>query len=179
MKRLIKDFLNTCARFFADKTRRSLFLLGILSFAACADFFISGLVRRTFVFYSVNTENMTVEDRMLRRSPSREQSVTRYIEETLLGPVSPDVLPLFPGGTSLRSLLLREGVVYADFSEEAALPPVEGGKVLTNLQTLNAGIRRNFSFVKDARFFIMGKAAYFDDFQRDFDGGGEKQAVSP
>jgi hypothetical protein len=56
-------------------------------------------------------------------------------------------------------------VVYADFSEDAALPPPEGGEVFKNLQTLYTGIRRNFSFVRDVRFFIAGRAAYLEEFR--------------
>ena len=103
---------------------------------------------------------------MLKRSTSRELNITRYVEEVLLGPVSPDSLLLFPRETRLRSLLYRDGVVYADLSKDAALPPVEGGEVLTNLKTLYAGIRRNFPFVKDVRFFIAGRAAYNEEFRQ-------------
>jgi hypothetical protein len=129
---------------------------------------ISGLVRRTFVFYSINDGMVTVEDRMLKRSPSRELDIVRYVEEVLLGPISPDLAPLFPQETRLRSLLYRDGVVYADLSESAAEPPPEGGDVFRSLYTLNTGIRRNFSFVKDVRLFIAGKTGYYDEFQRIF-----------
>jgi hypothetical protein len=92
------------------------------------------------------------------------------VEEALLGPSSPYSLPLFPRETRLVSLLYRNGVVYADLSEEAVLPPVEGGpvaggEVFTNMETLYHGIKRNFSFVRDVRFFIAGKAAYAGKFR--------------
>jgi hypothetical protein len=109
-----------------------------------------------------------VEDRMLKRSSSRELDIGRYVEEALLGPISPDSAPLFPRETRLRSLLYRDGVVYADLSEAAALPPLEGGGVFRNLYTLYTGIRRNFSFVKGVRFFIAGQAAFPGDFDRLF-----------
>jgi hypothetical protein len=175
----IKDFLEGCVHFLSDKSKRGLFLLGILGCVAAADFFVSGLARRTLVFYSIGNGKITVEDRMLKRSPSREQDISRYVGEAILGSALPGVLPLFPRGTRLRSLLLRDGVVYADFSEEAALPPEEGGDVFTNFRTLYAGIRRNFSVVKDVRFFIMGKAAFFEEFRKIFDEESKKRAVSP
>ena len=149
----------------------------LLLAAALADFYVLGLARRTFVFYAITDGHAVVEERMLgvsgrnpRRPPSRELDITRYVEEALLGPVSPDSLPLFPQGTRLLSLLYRNGVVYADLSEDAALPPVEGipagaGGVFINFQTLEAGIKRNFSFVRETRFFIAGKAVYADQFR--------------
>jgi hypothetical protein len=51
-------------------------------------------------------------------------------------------------------------VVFIDFSADAALPPVEGGRVFDNFRTFYAGILRNFSYVKDVHFFIDGNAIY-------------------
>jgi hypothetical protein len=166
MNALVKDWLRAFSHVLADHGRRSLLLMGIVGLAAFVDFSVLGLARRTFVFYAIDDGIIVVEDRMLKRSPSREVTITRYVEEALLGPVSPECLPLFPRGTRLRSLLYRDGVVYADFSEDAALPPEETGEVLGNFRILYEGLRRNFSFIQDARFFIAGKAAYYDEFRQ-------------
>jgi spore germination protein GerM len=148
----------------SHKIRRRLLWIGVLCIVTLTEFFILGLARRTFVFYNISDGVIVVEDRMLKHSRSREGDITRYTEEVLLGPVSPDLLPLFPRETRLKSLLYRNGVVYADFTEDAALPPVEGGATLNNFLTLSDGILRNFSYVKSVRFFIEGKAIYIDEF---------------
>ena len=163
-------FFNAAARFFAPKSRHRLIFLGILGITALVEFLALGLARRTFVFYTIDKGIIVVEDRMLRRSPSREINITRYVEETLLGPVAPDLLPLFPRETRLKSLLFRNGVVYADLSADAALPPEEGGETLDNFRTMYAGILRNFSFVRDVHFFIAGNAVYVEEFRQT---GGE------
>jgi hypothetical protein len=142
---------------------RLLFII-ILAIAAISEFFILGLARRTFVFYTINEGIISVEDRMLKRSISREGDIIRYTEETLLGPVAPDLLPLFPREARLKSLLYRNGVVFVDFSADAALPPIEGGRTIDNFRTFRAGILRNFSYVKDIRFFIDGKAIFIEEF---------------
>jgi len=50
--------------------------------------------------------------------------------------------------------------------ESAALPAaMPGREVFTGMETLYQGIKRNFSFVKDVRFFIAGKAAYAGKFR--------------
>ncbi|MDR0315800.1 MAG: GerMN domain-containing protein [Treponema sp.] len=152
--------------FWAPKGKRRLLFLGLLVALALIEFIVLGLARRTFVFYDIDSGLIRVEDRMLKRSPSREVNIIRYVDEALLGPVSPDSLPLFPRETRLRSLLYRDGVVYVDFTEEAVLPPPEGGEVYKNFQTIHAGIRRNFPFVRGVRFFIAGTAAYIEDFRR-------------
>ena len=161
-------------RFPVSKRQLLLIILAVLAAVVLIEFFVLGLARRTFVFYTGNERTVTVEDRMLRvsrRSPvhssSREVNITRYVEEALLGPVSPDALPLFPAETRLLSLLYRNGVVYADFSKAAVLPPEasSGRDVLDSLGILHSGIRRNFPFVRNVRFFIDGKAAYVDNFR--------------
>ena len=170
--------LGVFSRLRLPKKWLALMLLGVLGLTAFIDFFALGLARRTFVFYAIDSGIETVEDRMLlvssripvvsgnpERPHFRELDITRYVEEALLGPVSPDSLPLFPRETRLQSLLYRDGVVYADFSEDAALPPLEGGEVLTNLRTLRSGIMRNFPFVRDVRFFIAGRAAFTAEFR--------------
>jgi hypothetical protein len=162
----MRDRLRNIAYFAADKRRRRLILPGVLGMVVLIESLAGGLARRTFVFYAIDNGMVTVEDRTLRKSPSHEVNIIRYVEEALLGPVSPDSLPLFPRETRLRSLLYRDGVVYADLSEDAALPPVEGGVVFTGFRTLYRGIRRNFSFVRDVRFFIAGKAAYAGEFRQ-------------
>ncbi|MDR1277934.1 MAG: GerMN domain-containing protein [Treponema sp.] len=174
MNVIIKDALAGVIAFFRNKSRRRLVFMGLLGLFALGEFLVAGLVRRTFVFYSITNGAVIVEDRMLRRSSSREIDIGRYVEEALLGPVSQDSAPLFPRGTKLRSLLYRDGVVYADLSESAALPLPEGGEIFGSFHTLYAGIRRNFSFVKDVRFFITGKAAYFEEFNRIFTVENEK-----
>jgi hypothetical protein len=159
---------------FGSKAKRRFLLLIFLSFAALAEFYILGLARRTFVFYTIEKGIITVEDRIIKRSPSREVNIIRYVEELLLGPVSPDLLPNFPRETRLKSLLYRNEVVYADFSADAELPPVEGGNVPDNFQTLYMGILRNFSYVRDVRFFIEGKAAYAEEFRQGGNGSSRE-----
>jgi len=166
MSAFLNTILRPTAEFLAVKTKRRALMLCILAVAALAEFLILGLARRTFVFYTVSDGGIVVEDRMLKRSPSREINIIRYTEETLLGPIAPGLLPLFPRETKLKSLLYRDGVVYADFSEEAVLPPEEGGRIFDNFQTFYTGILRNFSYVRDVRFFIDGKSAFFEEFRQ-------------
>jgi spore germination protein GerM len=139
--------------------------IGILAFFTLSEFLFLGLARRTFVFYNRDNGVIVVEDRMLKTSKSKEGDIVRYMEEVLLGPVSPELLPLFSIETRLKSLLFNNGVVYADFSEDAVFPPSENGNTLHNFKTLYAGILRNFSYVKNVRFFIEGNAVYVEEFR--------------
>jgi hypothetical protein len=160
----VKKGLFSLVKFFEVKSRRRLIFLVLLGLLALGDFLHTGLVRRTFVFYFAADRSIIVEDRMLRRSGSREGDIIWYVEEFLLGPESPDLAPPFPRETRLRSLLYRDGVVYADLSEAAALSFPEqaspGEGVFGSFETLYWGIRRNFPYARDVRLFAGGNAAF-------------------
>ncbi|GHV82205.1 hypothetical protein AGMMS49991_07630 [Spirochaetia bacterium] len=172
---------------------RRLTYIVLLCVLALVEYLTAGQVRRTFVFYSLDDGAVAIEERMLPRSSSREAGIMQYIEEILLGSAAPDSAPLFPPETRINSLLYRDGVVYLDLSESAALPgppesavmasilPVtplssvppgvlngEGGSCFRNLYILNAGVRRNFPFVKDVRLYIAGNEAYPEKFAEIF-----------
>jgi len=166
MSAFFKSIFGPIAEFLESPVKRCFLLVGILTIVALFEFLSLGLARRTFVFYTIS-DGIIVVDRMLKHSKTREGDIIRYVEETLLGPVSPELLPLITRGAKLKSLLYRNGVVYADLSSEAALPPIEGGKTKENFHTLYNGILRNFSFVKDVRFFIDGVSVYAGEFQRE------------
>jgi hypothetical protein len=139
-----------------------LLLLGLL---ALLDFNRLGLARRTFVFYSEMEGKTVVENRMLRRSGDRETDIRRYVDEALLGPVTPGSAPLFPRETRLNAFMYRDEVVYSDLTEVAALPS-EGGDVFMSLLTLNEGIRRNFPYIKNVKLFIGGNEVFLEEFRR-------------
>jgi len=164
---------------FGNKRNRRLFCLALICLIALGDFLLSGLVRRTFVFYAGIEGNAVIEDRMLRQSRDRETDIRRYVDEVLLGPASPDSSPLFPRETRLQSFMYREGVVYADLSEAAALPLTGADGVFRSLLTLNWGIRRNFSQVKDVRLFIGGNEVFFKEFRGIFANSADNRKTAP
>jgi hypothetical protein len=168
MKAFFRAFGAAAVKLLQKKTRRRLVYLCLLLILACADFLLLGLVRRTFVFYSIGSHKPVAEDRLVAKTGSRENDIKRYVEEALLGPVSLDSAPLFPRGTRLASLLCRDGVVYADLSQSAALPVADGPGVFAALSVLYGGIKRNFSSVKDVRLFIAGHEAYPEKFRELF-----------
>jgi hypothetical protein len=165
MKVYLKDLLaRTTLSLGKGPVRRFIYLL-LLAAWALADFTWTGLARRTFVFYTIDGGQEVVEERMLKRSDSRELDLTRYVAEALLGPASPDLALPFPRDTVLVSLIYREGVVFVDLSASAALGVPGGGDAFRNLAALNRGIRRNFPFVKEARLFIEGNEVFFNKFR--------------
>jgi hypothetical protein len=166
MKAEVKDMFRSLAALLKSGTIRYAVCLLVLGILALNEFLQAGLVRRTFVFYSLRDGEPVVEDRMLKVSTDREEDLRRYVEEALLGPVSPDAAPLFPRETRLRSLLFRDDIVYADLSESAALPYPDGGESRRDFFTLYRGIKRNFPYIRDVRLFVGGRAAFYDEFRK-------------
>jgi hypothetical protein len=166
--KVFRKVFGAVARFWQNKIPRRFLYLCVLLFLAFADFSLLGLARRTFVFYSIDSHGLAAEDRMVAKTDSPEDDIRHYVEEALLGPVSVDSAPLFPRGTRLMSLLCRDGVVYADLSQSAALDVPEGQGVFAALEILRGGVKRNFPYVKDVRLFIAGHEAYPEKFRELF-----------
>jgi hypothetical protein len=165
----MKGFFRALAAVFTaageKRALRRLIYISFLALFALGECILSGKVRRTFVFPAARGNREVVESRMLPGTGSRELGIRRYLEEAVLGPASLDLSPLLTRETTVRSLLFRGGVVYADFSPLAALPPLaETGELYHNLLILKEGIIRNFPFVKEVRFFIAGNEVFSDKF---------------
>ena len=164
----MKALLSAIISFFSSPFKLCLLLLALLGVVALIDYLNLGLSRRTFVFYSIDNGEMAVEDRMLRHSKLKEEDIIRYTEETIQGPVSPNLSPLFPYETRLKTLMLRDRTIYADFTESAALRlpnrlvKGEGRDILDNFRTLYDSILRNFPYVSEILFFIEGNAVSLD-----------------
>ena len=179
MNEILRKSLSALSSFLSKAKNRRLTYLIVICLVALGEFLISGLARRTFVFYS-NLEGKTVvEDRMLSRSRDRETDIRRYVEEVLLGPSFPDLDPLFSRETKLNSFMYRETVVYADLSESAALPVEGSWNVFRSLLTLNEGIRRNFPYVGDVMLFIGGNQVFFNEFSGIFAEPADNSKTSP
>ncbi|MDR0558101.1 MAG: GerMN domain-containing protein [Treponema sp.] len=163
------SIFSIAIRFLTGKRMRRFLYLVIPSVIALKNAADSDTIRRAFVFYNMKDYTPQAEEHMLLRSPSEEASLTRYVEETLFGPRNPESAPLFPRGTKLLSLFYRDGIVYINLSETAALPvvienggavPMEGG-VERGFSTFRESLARNFPFIKEIKFFIAGHSIDF------------------
>jgi spore germination protein GerM len=147
--------------FVLFKQLRRLAYLVILAGFACFELIHLGFARRTFEFFMFEQDIVVVEGRMLPSSSALELDMERYVEEFLLGPVSLDLAPLFTKGTKLRSLLYRDGVIYADLSESAVLQVQGGRDVMQCLEVLDRDLKRNFPQASGVKLFIDGNEIIF------------------
>jgi hypothetical protein len=149
------------------KQIRRLFYLIALTVFAFLEMGHSGLVRRTFEFFTYDGTTV-VEDRMLHRASTPELNIKYYLEELILGPVSVDFSPLLSKETKLRSFMYRNNTVYADFSSDALMPFYGGQPLFDSMVTINQCIRRNFRSVSGVKLFIGGNEVFFSEFEKIF-----------
>jgi hypothetical protein len=127
--------------------RRSIYLvaLGVL---ALVSFLGAGTVRRTFVFFT-NEGLPLVEERALPLYDDLEDSIRAYMDDLLLGPLSPDTAFFFPEGARLRSFFYRSNRLYADYNRTAYFADFDW-------QILAEELSRNFPMIREMYFFIDG-----------------------
>jgi hypothetical protein len=140
-------------------------ILILLGAFALVEFLVIGNNRYTLVFYTTKDSLPIIEDRMIPAAKTREEALTRYTDEVLLGPIGLDLAPLFPAGTRIESLFYRNNDVFINLSETAALAPLDGIQdTKKNLFTLVSGVKRNFPFVGKVVLFVNGNEVFFDEY---------------
>ncbi len=158
--------------------RRGFYLL-LLLLVALIEFTASGKSLATFVFYTVRNGKASVETRSLPRYGKLELRAARYVEEALLGSGTVSLGRLFPKGTRLDSLLIRDGTAFVDLSAAAALPAEAEVDARRSIATLAAGLRRNFRSIKTVRIFIAGHEPFASDLSEkdDFSPSSKKTKI--
>lgn len=113
--------------------------------------------RRVLVFESkANPKELSYEVRFLKK-PLNKDAVNQYVDELLLGPVSPQGRLLFPLETKVNSCFIDGKVLYLDLSEEALqIFPSEVSNTAEAVKILKKNLFTNFKNVDIINVFIMG-----------------------
>jgi hypothetical protein len=100
-------------------------------------------VRRVLFFPDPETLKLAGEEHFVPRVRGQEESMRMLVKELLLGPASYELARLLPKSVSLRSVSLRERVLYVDFSTSLVL---DASTVLLDLGTVVQGVANNAYF---------------------------------
>ncbi len=152
----MNTFLMHLRSLVADPTRRRAIYLVVLFLFGLSDYVLGWRTARSFEFISRRDGKPVVERRFLPRTFSREDAVSRYVSEYLLGPTDVAAAALFDKEAALRSVLLRDGVAHVDLTPESAFPVETAGGVLNAGSILASGIERNFPSIKHVVVYIEG-----------------------
>jgi len=104
-----------------------------------------------------------VERRYVPRAFNREDALSRYVSELLLGPTDVESGLLFTKGTFVKSVMIRKGIAYIDLSKDAAVPAESLPDVRKPIASAISDIERNFPLVKHAKIYIEGHEPYASD----------------
>jgi len=113
--------------------------------------------RRVLVFESkTNPKELSYEVRFLKK-PLNKDAVSQYVDELLLGPISPQGRLLSPLGTKVNSCFIDGKVLYLDLSEDALqIFPSEVSNTADAVKILKKNLFTNFKNVDIINVFIMG-----------------------
>ncbi len=110
------------------------------------------------LFFPVNqTLEARGEGRILPRKDTKEQEIELLVREILLGPFNVNYMPVVPGDSRIRSILLREETLYIDFTIDVVFQ--EAGSALSlreSLAYIGRSIQFNFPRVRKIVYSING-----------------------
>ena len=112
---------------------------------------------RVIFFPDESTGDWRGEERKIPHFASIEDAAYALIKEIILGPAKLRLMRALPKNTVLRSVLLREEILYVDFSDHLAVP--ENAAELS-LETMIDGVKRtilyNFPSIEGVVVFVGG-----------------------
>jgi hypothetical protein len=122
-------------------------------------------VRRVLFFPSTETRDepaktarLIAEERFLPRHRDADRDVRELVEAVLLGPAWHGEAPLFTQATTVRTLMVRRGVLYVDLSAVAAIPdpllPMSLGEAAA---ALSRTIAFNFRWIREVALTVDGQ----------------------
>jgi hypothetical protein len=120
--------------------------------------------RMVMTFYTAADGKSLVEERLMKNTESRaiEMKVTGYVDEVLLGPLSPGAAGFFPVAT-VQSCVVSDGTAYIGLPSSVGLAGTRNADdhltvdTARSFDTLKKDIGRNFRDLKDIVLFIEGR----------------------
>jgi hypothetical protein len=145
------------------RAHRTLALV-LLVAIALGSWLVDGARRPVTLLFPRASDGHLIGELRALRSERTEAGVQDLLSEMLLGPANPELQPLFAPGSRMRSVLLRKGVLYADFDEGVL---AEGGAPLRlalagaerTLRLGTPGLRRVAITIAGTAPFDTGPAA--------------------
>jgi len=141
--------------------------LALLAFSLVL-FLVSPSVRVRRVLFFPSSEfrrdaakpaRLIAEERFLPRHRDVDRDVRELVEAALLGPARHGEGPLFTPAATVRTLMVRRGVLYVDLSAPAAIPdPLAPLPLREAVAALSRAVRFNFRGIREVAFTVDGQA---------------------
>ena len=127
-------------------------------------FFLFGNSRvgRVFFFPADASGRIAAEKRLVPNYGDAERDIRELVEGEILGPVDHDLKLMISREVTLRSLFVRNRILYLDLSANFAVLgddlPLKGGKAL---EALRKAILFNFRGIREIVFLVDGQAPFY------------------
>jgi hypothetical protein len=173
---VISRSISAAGRFGNAASRRGLRWLAVpvhFFLAAFGFFFLFSLVAwgladryaGTLLFFPDSRKGIfRTEVRPLPRRWSAEARAELVASEVLLGPRDPGLVPVFPQGVSLVTVIYRKGSLFLDLSESAALEGKQG--LDTGLTALERSVKAALPGLRRIAITIGGREPYADGLEK-------------
>jgi hypothetical protein len=135
-------------------------LLAAVLVVSLAMYLVTGTerVRRVIFFPDPESHKLVGEEHFVPRVRGSEENMRMVVKELLLGPASYELARLVPRSVRVRSVSLRESVLYVDFSTDLVL---DIGTVPLGLAEIVQGVANNVFFnfprLRGVYVFIHGQ----------------------
>ena len=114
-------------------------------------------IERTLFFVEPVSKAVVMEHRLIADKKDLEQNIELLIKDELLGPSLLVRDSVFPDGTRLNHIMLRDGVLYADLSSEAMFPSAHSGlNFQDSIRILEETISFNFPGIESIIITVEG-----------------------
>lgn len=119
-------------------------------------------VRYIFLYPNLDASKTKLEVRYLTSNESKEEKIALFISEFLLGPIRPDLNPLFKTSTLLQSCMLRGKDLYVSLSEEALSSYSDSLDYKRTYELFKKNVCTNFKNIGKIYVYVDGIAIFED-----------------
>ena len=118
-------------------------------------------VKKIFFFPSDITSKLEGEPRYITNRGTKEQKIEFFVKELLLGPIGLEFSPLIPKETILKTIILREKVLYLDFSSQIVFSETDLSLTLEEiLEGIEKNIYFNYPWIIDIVITVKGQVPF-------------------
>lgn len=113
---------------------------------------------KTFFYYEQGTDNIIGELRKIPRYSENEKNIKVFADELILGPGEMNLKMIFPEGTKINQLLIREKKLYIDINNMVLQSDIiKSYNIGKSIKLLRKNIEFNFPDIISIIFTINGE----------------------
>lgn len=171
MKKILRVFnniQNKIVHIFNSGRLLGIFLVSTIFLSLlCVSLFNASGIRYIFLYPNLDTSNpnaskLKAEVRYLASKENKEEKILAFIAEFLLGPINPDLSPVFNTTTLLDSCILRGKNLYVAISEKSNATFSNTFNYRFSYDLFKKNVCTNFKNIDKIYVYVDGIAVFED-----------------